>query len=59
MKGENKKIGRPTKCLKEIKLTVRVSKKTNQILEQFCKQENLTKVEGIRRAIDNLPIKKR
>lgn len=59
MKDEIKKIGRPTKCLKEVKLTVRVSKKTNEILEQFCKQENLTKVEGIRQAIDRLPIKKR
>ena len=53
-----KKIGRPTNDPKEIKLTVRVSKETNDRLEEYCKENNLTKVEGIRVALNRLPLKK-
>ncbi|HEY4534277.1 MAG TPA: hypothetical protein VIG61_09000 [Fusobacterium sp.] len=54
---DKKKIGRPTNDPKDVKLTVRVNKTTNEILEKFCKENNLTKVEGVREAINRLPIR--
>lgn len=56
--NDKKKIGRPTNDPKEIKLTVRVNKETNERLEQYCKENNITKVEAIRVALNMLPIKK-
>ena len=56
---DKKKIGRPTNDPKDVKLTVRVNKTTNEILEKFCKENNLTKVEGVREAINRLPIKEK
>ncbi|WP_335931189.1 hypothetical protein [Fusobacterium polymorphum] len=56
---DKKKMGRPTNDPKDIKLTVRVNKTTNEILEKFCKENNLTKVEGVREAINRLPIKEK
>lgn len=54
--SDKKKIGRPTNDPKEIKLTVRVNKETNDRLEKYCIENNLTKVEGIRVAINSLPL---
>lgn len=56
---DKKKMGRPTNDPKGVKLTVRVNKTTNEILEKFCKENNLTKVEGVREAINRLPIKEK
>ncbi|WP_314346965.1 hypothetical protein [Fusobacterium massiliense] len=56
---DKKKMGRPTNDPKDVKLTVRVNKTTNEILEKFCKENNLTKVEGVREAINRLPIKEK
>nr|DAX28597.1 MAG TPA: hypothetical protein [Caudoviricetes sp.] len=56
---DKKKMGRPTDDPKDVKLTVRVNKTTNEILEKFCKENNLTKVEGVREAINRLPIKEK
>ena len=56
---DKKKMGRPTNDPKGVKMTVRVNKTTNEILEKFCKENNLTKVEGVREAINRLPIKEK
>lgn len=56
---DKKKMGRPTNDLKDVKLTVRVNKATNEILEKYCKENNISKVEGVREAINRLPIKEK
>ena len=55
----NAKMGRPTNDPKDVKLTVRVNKATNEILEKYCKENNISKVEGVREAINRLPIKEK
>jgi len=49
-----KKLGRPTENPKNTKLTVRVDDETLDILEKYCKKENVSKMEGIRRGIRKL-----
>ena len=49
-----KKLGRPTDNPKNTKLTVRVDAETLEILEKYCKKENISKMEGIRRGIRKL-----
>ena len=56
---DKKKMGRPTNDPKDVKLTVRVNKATNEILEKYCKENNISKVEGVREATNRLPIKKK
>ena len=56
---DKKKMGRPTNDPKDVKLTVRVNKATNEILEKDCKENNISKVEGVREAINRLPIKEK
>lgn len=56
---DKKKMGRPTNDPKDVKLTVRVNKATNKILEKYCKENNISKVEGVREAINRLPIKEK
>lgn len=56
---DKKKMGRPTNDPKDVKLTVRVNKSTNEILEKYCKENNISKVEGVREAINRLPIKEK
>ena len=56
---DKKKMGRPTNDPKDVKLTVRVNKATNEILEKHCKENNISKVEGVREAINRLPIKEK
>ena len=46
-----KKLGRPTDNPKNTKLTVRVDAETLEILEKYCKKENISKMEGIRSVI--------
>lgn len=56
-KGEvmaNKKLGRPTDNPKNIRLAVRMDEQTYNILEKYCKKENISKMEGIRRGIRKL-----
>ena len=56
---DKKKMGRPTNDPKDVKLTVRVNNATNEILEKYCKENNISKVEGVREAINRLPIKEK
>ena len=39
---DKKKMGRPTNDPKDVKLTVRVNKATNEILEKYCKENNIS-----------------
>lgn len=55
MKRIAKKIGRPfSENPKEIRLTVRLDKKHNEILEKYAKQNKVTKNEAVRRGIERL-----
>ncbi|GIP59744.1 hypothetical protein J15TS10_35580 [Paenibacillus woosongensis] len=55
MKGIAKKIGRPlSENPKEIRLTVRLDKKHNEILERYVKRNKVTKNEAVRRGIERL-----
>lgn len=40
------------------RLTIRLDKNTKDILEQYCKENNVDKAEAVRRGIQCLPIKK-
>lgn len=48
------KIGRPTANPKPHKITVRVDDKGKDILERYCKQENVNQMEAVRNAIYKL-----
>lgn len=48
----SKKMGRPTDNPKDsAKLTVRLDKETNTILNDYCNKMKINKAEGIRRGI--------
>lgn len=51
---EKKKMGRPTDDPKPVKLTVRVSRETEEILDAYCERNDRTRGEGIRDAINLL-----
>lgn len=48
------KIGRPTTNPKPHKITVRVDDKGKDILDRYCKQENVNQMKAIRNAIYKL-----
>lgn len=55
MKPIAKKMGRPfSENPKEIRITVRLDKKHNEILERYAKQNKVTKNEAVRRGIERL-----
>lgn len=49
-----KKMGRPTDNPKIEKVTVRLDEEASDILKKYCNQENVTRVEGIRRGVKKL-----
>ena len=49
-----KKSGRPTDNPKPNKLTVRVDDEAIKILDKYCKRNNITRANGVRKAIKNL-----
>lgn len=49
-----KKMGRPTDNPKNYPLHVRLDKEANDILEKYCKQEKVNKMEATRRGIKKL-----
>lgn len=49
-----KKLGRPTDNPKSKPIHVRLDADCDNILERYCKQENIPKAEGIRRGIKKL-----
>lgn len=52
---DNKKAGRPkAENPQDKRVTVRMTAQTFEKFEDYCKRENVTKSEGIRRAVDLL-----
>ena len=49
-----KKRGRPTDNPKPFRIAVKMDAKTKDILERYCKQENVTQMEAARRGIQKL-----
>ena len=49
-----KKSGRPTDNPKPNKLTVRVDDEAIKILDKYCKRNNVSRANGVRKAIKNL-----
>ena len=49
-----KKMGRPTDNPKTEKITVRLDEEASNTLKQYCEQENVSRVEGIRRGVKKL-----
>lgn len=49
-----KKMGRPTDNPKTEKITVRLDKEAEETLTQYCNQERISRVEGIRRGVKKL-----
>ena len=49
-----KKVGRPTSNPKSKPRQVRLDSECKEILELYCKQEEITEAEGIRRGIKKL-----
>lgn len=47
-------MGRPTDNPKPYRAVVRMDEDTNNTLNNYCEQENVTKMEGIRRGIQEL-----
>lgn len=50
----SQKMGRPTDNPKPYKIDVRLDEETNQILVDYCKQENVHPAEAARRGIKKL-----
>lgn len=57
--SDNKKMGRPfSDNPKSVKLTVRINKEEEEILDSYCERKKLTRAEGVREAINGLKNKK-
>lgn len=50
----NKKMGRPTDNPKPHHIGVRLDNESKEILDSYCEQESVTKMEGIRRGVKKL-----
>ena len=51
-----KKRGRPTNNPKPFRIAVKMVARTNDILERYCRQENVTQMEAARRGIQKLEV---
>ena len=51
---EKKKMVRPTDNPKQTQFSIRFDEETLSILDRFCKKENVSRPEGVRRAVRNL-----
>ncbi len=49
-----KKMGRPTENPKSHHVGVRLDDESKDILDHYCQQENVSKMEGIRRGVKKL-----
>ena len=54
MKLSDTKMGRPTEDPKPNKLTVRVNDETIEILDEYCKQNHVSRADGVRDGIKSL-----
>lgn len=48
------KMGRPTNDPKPYRITIRLNEKCIKILEDYCKQENVPRMEAVRKGIEQL-----
>jgi len=51
---EKKKMGRPTDNPKPYRMAVKYDEECKHILEKYCEQENVNKMEATRRGIRKL-----
>ena len=51
---EKKKIGRPTNNPRPNKLSIRISDRDKEILENYCEKEGVNRTEAISRGISKL-----
>lgn len=51
---EKKKMGRPTDSLKNTQFSVRFDDETLNILDEYCEKENLSRPQGVRKAVRKL-----
>lgn len=51
---EKKKMGRPTNDPKNTQFSIRFDETTLNILDEYCKEENVSRTEGVRRAVRKL-----
>ena len=49
-----KKMGRPTDAPKQTQLGIRFDEETLLILDRFCEREQISRAEGVRRAVKRL-----
>ncbi|ADM90102.1 Phage protein [Streptococcus pneumoniae] len=52
---DKKKMGRPTTDPKNLKMTIRFNDEQSRKIENYASQNNLTKSEVIRKAVEQLP----
>ena len=50
----SKKMGRPTDNPKPYQMTLKYDEECKNILEAYCQQENVVKMEAVRRGIKKL-----
>lgn len=55
---KDKKMGRPTDSPKITQFSVRFDNETIKILDEYCNQENISRPEGVRRAVRKLKTQK-
>lgn len=48
------RTGRPTDNPKGERITVRLDKESQEVLDAYCQQENVERAEGVRRGIKKL-----
>lgn len=48
------RTGRPTTNPKPYKITVRLDEKSKDVLDEYCRQENVNQMEAVRRGIGKL-----
>lgn len=48
------KMGRPTNDPKSYRITIRMNERCKKILEDYCKQENVPRMEAVRKGIEQL-----
>lgn len=50
----DKKMGRPTDNPKQTQFSIRFDEQTLNILDEYCKKEDISRPEGVRRAVRKL-----
>ena len=51
---EKKKMGRPTDCPKNTQFSIRFDDETLAILDEYCREKNITRPQGVRQAVRQL-----